>query len=167
MNLNDILATYKSLFQNEERYNLASQGDNIEVCNVGTDFASVGMFKEAIGCWEYIVAQGTANADAYCNLGVCYYYGNGVEMDKRKAVRYYQRAAALGHPFGQYNLAVACEYGQGTPKDMKKAIEFYRKAAEQHVNQAIEALIRLGIYNETYLQFYQRNLEDDSFAGNI
>lgn len=78
---------------------------------------------------------------------------------------YYQKAAAKGHPFGMYNLAVACEYGNGTPIDMEKAIGFYKMAAERGVNQAIEALVRLELYDEiNNFAFYPRNLEDDSFT---
>ena len=166
MNINDLLEIYENEcpYYNNARYEEAKCGDLISIINVGTDFARSEMFKHAVDCWLYVADLGKGNADVFSNLGISYYYGNGVPQDYKKAVHYYQRAAALGHPFGMYNLAVACEYGNGTPKDMKKAIQSYRMAAEEHVNQAIDALIRLGLYDEINgFAFYGRNLNDDSF----
>lgn len=139
--------------------------DKVDLCNIGTDFACHGMFEYAVGIWEELIQNNKATADVYCNLGVSYFYGNGVEKDEEKAVHYYQLAAAKGHPFGQYNYAVALEQGNGVAKDMDKAIHFYQKAAEKHVNQAIDALVRLGVYNELHLQHYSRNINDSSFSG--
>ena len=39
------------------------------------------------------------------------------------------------------------------------------QAAESGINQAIDALIRLGEYDELYLSFYTRNPNDTSFSG--
>lgn len=168
MDIRAILSDYTKLYYfNEDWYNKAmTENDTISIVNIGTDYAKAEMFEHAVVCWEYIANKGEGNADVFCNLGVSYYYGNGVKQDLKKAVSYYQRAAAMGHPFGMYNLAVACEYGNGTPKNLNKAIDFYRKAAEKGVNMAIDALIRLGLYDEIGgLAFYPRNLNDDSFSG--
>lgn len=162
-----ILANYKNcLFYNESRLNSALNGDVIEISNIGTDFARSQMFTEAIECWEFIVQSNMpTNPETYNNLGVSYYYGNGVEVNYEKAVHYYQKAAAAGHPLGKYNLAVALENGNGIECDIERAIKYYTMAAENGVNQAIDALIRLGVYNELKLAYYQRNLNDDSFLG--
>lgn len=166
-NLQDILANYKNcLFYDKSRLNAALDGDVIEISNIGTDFARSQMFTEAIECWEYIVESGmSTNPETYNNLGVCYYYGNGVDINYEKAVHYYQKAAAVSHPFGRYNLAVALENGKGVECDIERAIKFYTMAAESGVRQAVDALIRLGVYNEQYIAFYKRNLEDNSFLG--
>ncbi len=167
MDINTILEKYKDCpLYNKIREINACKGDVIDLCNIGADFARSNMFKEAVACWEYIVSNGYDSIEAYVNLGVSYHYGNGVEVNYEKAVHYYQIAAVRGHPFGQYNFAVACEYGKGTPYDINKAIYYYRKAAEQGINMAIEALIRLGLYDELYIQFYRRNLNDGSFTPN-
>ncbi len=165
--IQDILSNYKNcLFYDAERLKMALDGDVIEISNIGTDFARSQMFEDAVKCWEYIVDSGlSTNPETYNNLGVSYYYGNGVDVNYEKAVHYYQKAAAVGHPFGQYNLAVALEQGNGIEQDLHRAIKLYTKAAEKNVNQAIDALIRLGIYNEQYIAFYSRNINDDSFLG--
>ena len=94
-----------------------------------------------------------------------YFYGNGIEVNYEKAVHYYQKAAAAGHPFGKYNYAVALEQGKGIKSDLNRAIKLYKQAAESGINQAIDALIRLGEYDELYLSFYTRNPNDTSFSG--
>lgn len=167
--LEEILADYpKCLYYDKDRMQAALNGDVIEISNIGTDFVRSQMFTEAIECWEYIIESGKpTNPETYCNLGVCYFYGNGVAVNYKKAVHYYQKAAAVGHPVGMYNFAVALEQGKGVEADLNKAIKFYEKAAKSGVNQAIDALIRLGKYNEQYLAFFPRDFEDTSFSGNI
>ena len=151
------------MLDNDQWYRLAQNNDIDSIVNIGADFARSEMVEYAVTCWQYVIDMGRGTAEAYLNLGVSYYYGNGVNQDYKKAVQYYQKAAAKGHPLGMYNLAVACENGNGTPKDIDKAVKYYRMAAEQGVNHAIDALIRLGLYDEHELTFYPRNLNDNSF----
>lgn len=166
-NIKEILAEYYNcIYYNDSRMNAALDGDVIEISNIGTDFAKSQMFTEAIECWEYIVeSELPTNPETYNNLGVSYFYGNGVDVNYEKAVHYYQKAAAAGHPFGKYNYAVALEQGKGIKSDLNRAIKLYEQAAKSGVNQAIDALIRLGLYDELYLSFYPRNLNDTSFSS--
>lgn len=162
MSIKKYIKEHNELFGSIYPYELNVEMD---LCNIGTDFAREGLFEEAIGMWTELIRSNKAIPEVYCNLGVSYFYGNGVEQDEEKAVHYYQLAAAKGHRFGQYNYAVALEQGNGCAKDLDKAIHFYTLAAEQHVDQAIDALIRLGVYNELNLQYYTRNFNDSSFSG--
>lgn len=163
MSIQEALLNYhNSLFYNEEWYRLAIDGDIESIVNIGTDFARSDMMEYAIICWQYVIDTGHGTAEAYSNLGVSYYYGNGVSQDYKKAVQYYQVAAAKGHPFGIYNLAVACENGNGIPKDIDKAVTFYRRAASQNVDMAIDALRRLGVDNNVV-----DNREESSIVGFI
>lgn len=166
MSIQEALSNYhNSLYYNKEWHRLAIDGDVDSIVNIGTDFARSEMMEYAVACWQYVIDIGQGTPEAYSNLGVSYYYGNGVNQDYKKAVQYYQIAAAKGHPFGMYNLAVACEYGNGTPRDMDKAINNYRVAAEHSVNQAIDALIRLGLYDEIHgFACYRRNMGDGCFS---
>ena len=164
MSIQEALSNYhNSLYYNEEWHRLAIKGDIESIVNIGTDFARSEMKEHAVACWQYAIDTGYGVAAAYSNLGVAYYYGNGVTQDYKKAVLYYQRAAAKGHPFGMYNLAVACENGNGTPQDMDKAVKYFQMAAEHGVNMAIDALIRLGLYSETLdLAIYPRSVDNYS-----
>lgn len=51
-------------------------------------------FIEAISCYQKASNQGYA--EAQYNLGVCYYKGEGVVKDIKKAVYWYEKAAAQG-----------------------------------------------------------------------
>ena len=166
MNIQEALANYhNSLYYNKEWHRLAFDGDIDSIVNIGTDFARSEMMDYAVTCWQYVIDSGHGTAEAYSNLGVSYYYGNGVSQDYKKAVQYYQRAAEKEHPFGMYNLAVACENGNGIPQDVDMAIKYYKMAAEQGLNMAIDALIRLGLYDEINgFAFYRRNMGTGSFS---
>ncbi len=169
MSIQEALSNYhNSLYYNEEWHKLAMDGDVDSIVNIGTDFARSEMMEHAVACWQYVIDTGHGIAEAYSNLGVSYYYGNGVKQDYKKAVQYYQKAAAKGHPFGMYNLAVACENGNGTPKDLEKATKYYQMAAEHGVNMAIDALIRLGLYSETLgLAIYPRSVDNYSCYNSL
>ena len=51
--------------------------------------------------------------------------------DYKKAVEWYQKAAAQGEAEAQCMLGLCYEVGQGVTKDYKKAVEWYQKAAAQ------------------------------------
>ena len=61
-----------------------------------------------------------------------YFYGrNGKPKDYSEAVKWYSKAAELGHTFAQNNLGVCYCNGLGVTKDYFEAVKWYRKAAEQ------------------------------------
>lgn len=163
MDIDEAINEYPNcLYYNKQWHMLAQNGDIDSIVNIGTDFARCEMMDYAVTCWQYVIDGGKGTAEAYSNLGVSYYYGNGVIQDYKKAVQYYQKAAAKNHPFGMYNLAVACEYGNGTPKDLEKAIFFYRRAANYNIDMATDALRRLGVEID-----FIENKDDSSIDGFI
>lgn len=72
-----------------------------------------------------------------------YAYGVGVPEDKIKAVKWYKRAAELGHAPSQYALGVRYDRGEGIHMDKELAIIWYRKSAAQGYSIAIERLKEL------------------------
>lgn len=76
-----------------------------------------------------LAAQG--DSIAQFNLGLCYYYGDGVPQDYELAFTWFQRAADQGHVTAQYNVGVFYDKGFLGTQDYKKATYWYRKAAEQ------------------------------------
>lgn len=159
MEIKQYIKQYNVLFNTNYQENL---DDNVQLCNMATEFARINMFEEAVGMWKELIRINKIIPEVYTNLGVSLFYGNGVKKDQGKAVHYFQKAAAQGHAFGQYNFAVALEQGKGIAKNTEKAIQFYWLAAKQNVNQAIDALIRLGVYDETYLQFMSRDINNSN-----
>ena len=79
----------------------------------------------------YSLAAEKSFPKALYELGVCYYYGNGVEKDLTKAVEWFTKAAEQGYVSAQYNLGYCYENGDGIDKSLTKAVEWYTKAANQ------------------------------------
>lgn len=77
------------------------------------------------------------NAKAQYNLGICYYYGYGVQYrDRREAVKWYTRTAEQGNADAQHDLGYCYEFGEGVDKNLKEAVKWYTKAAEQGLPMA-------------------------------
>ena len=64
-------------------------------------------------------------------LGDCYYFGEGVEQDYAKAVRWYRKAAEQGNTTAQNILGWCYEIGRGVEQDLEEAVNWFRKAAIQ------------------------------------
>jgi len=69
--------------------------------------------------------------DAQSKLGVMYATGVGMKMDKKEAVKWYEKSAAQGDPVGMWNLAFMYIKGEGgLEKDYAKARNLFRSSAE-------------------------------------
>lgn len=73
--------------------------------------------------------EGRANWQ--CNLGICYFYGKGVEKDLPEASKWYKKAAEQGEAKAQFNLGLGYFKGVGVPQNYAKAIHWFSKASEQ------------------------------------
>ena len=62
------------------------------------------------------------------NLGHCYQYGIGTNINYQKTFELYQKAASLENANGINNLGHCYQYGIGTNIDNQKAFELYQKA---------------------------------------
>ena len=69
------------------------------------------------------------NAEVYYHLGLNYYHGLGDRPDYKKAIGYFQRAAALGLAKAQGMLGQCHLKGKGLPHDYRQAADWLRKAA--------------------------------------
>jgi TPR repeat protein len=74
----------------------------------------------------------SGDADAQCDLGNCYFEGNGITQDYAKAVEWYTKSAQQGNPRGQNNLGNCYEGGNGVTKDYAQALYWFNKAAQQN-----------------------------------
>ena len=81
---------------------------------------------------SFLTACDSSNSpeDIY-NQGCQYYKGDGVSVDKQKAVELWQKAAELGNDKAQYNLGACYNDGDGVEKNKEEAVKWFRKAAEQ------------------------------------
>ncbi|GET04550.1 kinase-like domain-containing protein [Rhizophagus clarus] len=75
-------------------------------------------------------AADLGNSTSICNLGYCYQYGIGTNMDKERAFITFQKAANLGNACGIYNLGHCYRYGIGIIKNYPKSVVLYQNAAD-------------------------------------
>lgn len=68
---------------------------------------------------------------AMTRLGLMYRAGQGVPRDYREALRWLDRAAALGSAEAQYQMGDMHLRGLGTDQDLLQAARYYSRAAEQ------------------------------------
>ena len=69
--------------------------------------------------------------NAQFNLGITYWFGDGVTKNPVEAVNWYRKAAEQGLAKAQFNLGCAYSSGTGVIKDPFEAVNWYRNAAEQ------------------------------------
>ena len=64
--------------------------------------------------------------------GCNYYHGNnGVKIDYAEAIKWYRKAALMGHADAQNYLGVCYDHGRGLNEDDVEAVKWFRKAAAQ------------------------------------
>ena len=95
--------------------------------------------------WYRLSAQ-QGDAEAQWFLGDCYFFGDGVEKNKREAVNWYFLSAEKGNAEAQRRLGACYYFGHGIPINRQEAIRWYRLAAKQGNTVAITMLKKLGIY---------------------
>ena len=79
---------------------------------IGCDYADglMGLpqdYTKALELWHRAGELG--DADAYNNIGSAYYKGQGVEVDEKKVIYYYELAAMGGHVYARHNFGVTEE----------------------------------------------------------
>ena len=70
------------------------------------------------------------------NLGIRYWFGDGVDKNEERAVQYFQEASELNFPDALLLLGNSYSTGKGIAQDKGKAAWCYRKAAEQGLDAA-------------------------------
>ena len=72
------------------------------------------------------------DGDAINGLACRYYYGEGVEKDREKALELYKVASEKGSVKGKLNVALSYYRGKDVQKDSKKAFEMFNDIAEKY-----------------------------------
>ena len=102
-------------------------------CNVGSAESSQQRIHEARRLWEGAAEQGHAMARI---IWVSCTIMARADVNYKKAVEWYKKAAEQGYAKAQYNLGVMYDNGRGVDVNYKKAAEWYEKAAEQGLAEA-------------------------------
>lgn len=97
---------------------------------------------KALELWHRAAELG--NAAAYNNIGTAYYYGEGAEIDKKKAQQYYELAAMAGDVCARHNLGNKEDIARNTDRSLKH----HMIAVRGGYDQSLEKIRRL--YTEGY-----------------
>lgn len=95
--------------------------------------ASVFWLKKAVS---------SGYAEAYGDLGMRYFYGDGIEKDDTKAFELVSLGAACGDPYSMLDMSIFYVLGTGqVEKDEDKAREWYEKASSADVDLGVQGEI--------------------------
>ena len=111
----------------------------------------------------YLKAGELGCAEAYFNLGYSYNYGEGVEIDTKKAMHYWELAAMNGSVNARHNLGYA-EGQAGNHERAKKHFILAAKAGDKLSLDAVKEEFMDGIvtkdeYANTLRAYHERQLE--------
>jgi len=153
----------EAIKREKKRVNLS---DPMAICNHGNYYRD-GMngfaqnHTKALELWHRAAKLGCAGA--YCSIGYAYECGHGVEVDKKKALHYYEQAAMRGDESARHYLG----YKEGMAGNFDRAVKHYIVAVRSGQNESLEAIKLL--YSNGYatkddytkaLQAYQVYLGD-------
>ncbi|EGB06301.1 hypothetical protein AURANDRAFT_29473, partial [Aureococcus anophagefferens] len=105
----------------------ADRGDAVAQSNLAVFLHSENKFEEAFRYLALAADQGWTAGEH--NLGCCYRYGSGTEVDLGKARYWFERAAAKGSEEAINELAELAELDARL--DKKKAMQLFRTAADR------------------------------------
>ena len=87
---------------------------------------------------------------AQTNMGVSYYFGEGVDQNATEAVGWFGLAAEQGEPNAMHNLGMCYAQGVGVPRaDQRRALELLAGAAQKGHEGARAAYETLAAERET------------------
>jgi len=95
------------------------------------------------------------------NLGHCFYIGGGVKLDKKKALRYYSKAAEQGYAEAQCSCGVMYYNGDGVERDAEEAKKFWALASAQNHQGAqanLEKLVAAAFLAASRCGFARRRI---------
>ena len=95
-----------------------------EVCGCRAPLASER--TEALSAIEPQEQAKDGDATAQYNLGICYYNGDGVVVDKAEAIKWFRKAAVQGYPQAQSILGSCYFKGDGVAEDQAEAVKWFR-----------------------------------------
>ena len=134
---------------------------NLGVCYYEGLFGMPQNHDKALELWQKAGELGSA--DAYYNIGSVYHFGEGVEMDKKKADHYYELAAMGGFAIARHNLGNSeCRSG-----NWDRALKHYMVSAGDGYNDSVKIIQQLykagHATKEDYasaLQAYQKCIDE-------
>lgn len=104
-------------------------------------------FNESFAKCIKLAEQG--DAEAQFLVGKVYFWGYRIKKNRRKAVKWWIKAAELGHADAQHWLGICCECGFGGLKqDFAVAIDWWRKAIANGNTGALMKIVSFYLFND-------------------
>ena len=100
--------------------------------DIGYKYYEKGLYDKAFKIWSKEIKQG--NKEAMYNMGLLYYFGQGVDQDLNLAFKYCKKAALKGSARAQNNIAFMHMRGIGTKKSYISAYAWSLIAIENGYN---------------------------------
>ena len=107
----------------------------------------------ALELWHRAGALG--HGEAYCNIGIAYERGAGVEVDKKKAHHYYELAAIGGSINARFNLG----NNEAEEGNMNRAMNHYMIAVKSGESDSLENVKRLYSIGHATKEDYMKALK--------
>jgi uncharacterized protein len=138
-----------------DNYLLAiEQGSSRAALNLGIIYRDKGEFKKVFE--YYCLADKMDKADYSFTVGLCYYYGIGVTVDKEMACKYFlkvsvdklQRHSQYEIDEANYFIGLSYLTGEGIKKSLEKSITFLKLANKENDHRSAEQLLfKIGNIN--------------------
>lgn len=110
---------------NKKEIKAVEVGSSDEILDVGASYYLDEKYEKAIE--YYRIAASMNNAQAIANLGYCYMYGRGVNVNKDLALVYFMIAARQNNLDALYKMGTFYYSGDGVVKDEKKALKYLNR----------------------------------------
>ena len=155
-----------------KRLNKLMENGNAEAFNVlGLCFAfgTHGMPRHRAKAHALFLKAGELGcADAYCNLGIAYRQGEGVEIDMKKATHFFELAAMSGDVCARHRLGVI----EGQAGNDQRAMKHFTIAARAGDSKCLEnvkkgfiaGLVTKNEYESTLRAYHESQMEMKSEA---
>ncbi|MDZ4838140.1 MAG: protein kinase [Candidatus Melainabacteria bacterium] len=117
---------------------------------------------EAVRWMTAAIETDDTNDGALYLLGICYYFGDGVNQDRAKAVELYQAAALLDHGGAACELGLCYIDGDGVERNVEEGMNWLRVAADFGSTAALDKLGK--IESASVMDDVERNQVESWFA---
>jgi len=110
-------------------------------------------YVKALECWHRAAKLGFMAA--YTHIGYTYKNGEGVEIDKKKAVYYFEQAAMLGEVSARYNLG----NNEGKVGNVDRALKHYFIATRDGSSDSLDTIKRIYSLGHATKEDYKKALQ--------
>jgi len=119
-------------------------------------------YTKALELWHRAADLGYAGA--YCNIGYAYQSGEGVEVDRKKAIHYFELAAMGGSVVAQSNLGNM----EGREGNLHRALKYLMIAVKSGDSESLNEIKRLHILGFATKEYYTKALQAyQAYLGEI